>query len=90
MKDRLRTIGDIGLAVERLRKDSPLSTVEIAQRSGRSRDVLNRLERGQDVSLSSLVAILGALGHAIEIVPAGRPTLDEMARRFAAEPPDDE
>jgi transcriptional regulator with XRE-family HTH domain len=90
MKDKLRTLSDIGSAVERLRNDSLLSTVEIAKRSGRSRDVLHRLERGQDVSLSSLVAILRVLGHAIEIVPAGRPTLDEMSRRFAADESDDE
>jgi HTH-type transcriptional regulator/antitoxin HipB len=90
MKDKLRSLNDIGAAVARLRGESPLSTVEIARRSGRSRDVLNRLEHGHDVSLSSLLAILGAMGHAIEIVPAGRPTLDEMARRFAAGQPDDE
>jgi len=83
MKDSLRALGDVGQRVRQLRKASPLSTIEIAKRSGRSRNVLNRLERGEDVSLSSLLAILTVLGCAVEIVPSGRPTLDEMARRFA-------
>ena len=81
MKDR--TLADIGQHIRRLRKASPLSTVEIAARSGRSRDVLHRLERGEDVALSSLLAILSVLGHALEIVPAGPPSIEEMARRFA-------
>jgi len=81
MKDR--TLADIGERVHQLRKASPLSTVEIAARSGRSRDVLHRLERGEDVSLSSLLAILSVLGHAVEIVPGGPPSIEEMARRFA-------
>ena len=83
MKDILRTLTDIGEQVRALRKASPLGTVEIAARSGRSRDVLNRLERGEDVSLSSLLAILAVLGQAVEIVPGGPPTLQEMARRYA-------
>lgn len=90
MADRLRSLGDVGAQVQALRKASSMSTVDIAKRSGRSRDVLNRLERGEDVSLSSLLAILAVLGHAIQIVPAGRPTLDEMARRFGQAEPGDE
>ena len=73
---------ELGQQVRALRLASPLSTVEISRRAGRSRDVLNRLERGEDVSLSSLLAILGALGQALQIVPAERPTLAEMARRY--------
>lgn len=83
MKDKLRTLSDIGTKVREARKNAKLTTVEVAAVSSRSRDVLNRLERGEDVSLSSLLAILAAIGHAIEIVPAGAPTLAEMARRFA-------
>ena len=83
MKDRLRALGDVGTAIRDTRKAAGLTTVDVAARSGRSRDVLNRLERGEDVSLSSLLAILAAIGHSIEIVPAGPPTLAEMARRFA-------
>jgi HTH-type transcriptional regulator/antitoxin HipB len=83
MKDRLRTLSDIGTAIREARKSAQLTTVDVAAKSGRSRDILNRLERGEDVSLSSLLAILAAIGHSIEIVPTGPPTLAEMARRFA-------
>ena len=81
--DKIRTLTDLGAQVKALRADSPLGVVEIAQKSGRSRTVLNRLERGQDVSLSSLMSILQVLGYTLQIVPSGRPTLQEMSRRFA-------
>ena len=82
MKDNFRTMADIGAKVREARKAAKLSTVDVAARSGRSRDVLHRLERGEDVSLSSLLAILACIDHSIDIVPAGTPTLAEMARRF--------
>ena len=83
MKDKLRSLADVGEQVRASRKRSPLSATEIAARAGRSRNVLNRLERGEDVSLSSLLALLAAMGQALAIVPAGRPTLDEMRERYA-------
>jgi HTH-type transcriptional regulator / antitoxin HipB len=82
MQDRLRTLSDIGVRVREARKAAGLSMVEVAARCGRSRDVLHRLEHGDDVSLSSLVAILSAIGQCIEITPSGPPTLAEMAGRF--------
>lgn len=88
MKDRIRTLTDVGNQVKALRAESGLGVVEIAQKSGRSRDVLNRLEKGADISLSSLLALLQTLGHTIEIVPLGRPSLQEMRRRFAADADD--
>lgn len=88
MQDKLRTLADIGHRIREARKAARMSTVEVAARSGRSRDVLHRLEHGEDVSLSSLVAILAAIGQCIEITPSGPPTLAEMARRFG--PADDE
>ena len=83
MKDKIRTLRDLGRQVKELRVASPLGVVEIAEKSGRSRDVLNRLEKGADVSVSSLLALLQTLGHTIELVPLRRPTLQEMRRRFA-------
>jgi len=88
MKDIIRTPIDLGQQVKALRAESGLGVVEIARKSGRSRDVLNRLEKGADVSLSSLLDLLQTLGHTIAIVPLGRPSLQEMRRRFGAD--DDE
>ena len=83
----LRTLQDVGRRVARLRKADRLAATEISRKSGRSRDILNRLERGEDVSLSSLVDILHAMGYVLDIRRAGPPTLEEVRERFA---PDDE
>jgi transcriptional regulator with XRE-family HTH domain len=88
--DKLRTASDIGQAIKALRKASGLTTTEISERSGRSRDVLHRLEAGSDVSLRSLIDLLAAMGHGIQFIPLGRPTLEEVRRRRALEPGEDE
>ena len=82
---KLKTLADIGTQIRALRQTGKLGTADIAQKSGRSRDVLNRLERGKDISLSSLIAILAAMGYGIDIVRLGRPTLAEMTQRFASD-----
>jgi DNA-binding phage protein len=59
-----------------------LKAVEVARRSGRSRDILHRLEGGQDVSVSSLLDILRAMNLSLSLVPAGTPTMEEVRERF--------
>lgn len=83
MSDTINLLSDLGRQVRALRRASGLTTTEIASASGRSRDVLNRLERGQDVSVSSLLAILAAIGHGVVVQPKGRPTLEQMRARFS-------
>lgn len=85
MADKLRTPLELGIALRRVRQERKLKTVDIAEHSGRSRDVLNRLEKGQDVTVHSLFAILRAMGLSLRIENAGMPTLEEMQARFAAE-----
>lgn len=85
MKDKIRNLHDIGNAVRELRRKSKTRTVQIAEKSGRSRDVLNRLEKGQDISLSSLLSILGAMDYGLAIVRLGSPTLAEMHERSRME-----
>jgi HTH-type transcriptional regulator / antitoxin HipB len=79
----IQTLAELGQAVRDARLAARLSTVEVARDSGRSRDVLHRLESGQDVSASSLLAILAAIGRHIELAALARPTLSDMQRRFA-------
>ncbi len=86
--DKLRTPHDLGLALKASRLERRLKTIAIAQASGRSRDVLNRLEKGQDVTLQSLFDILRAMGLCLRIEAAGLPTLEEMRARFAEEEDD--
>jgi HTH-type transcriptional regulator / antitoxin HipB len=79
----IQTLAELGQAVRDARLAACLTTVEVAKVSGRSRDVLHRLENGQDVSASSLLAILAAIGRRIEFTAVTRPTLGDMQRRFA-------
>ncbi len=90
MKDKIRFLSDVGSQVRALRQATQMPTALIAEKSGLSRDVLNRLEKGRDVSLTSLLAILAAMGHTIEIVGLGLPTREEMRRRTLQEMEDDD
>ncbi len=84
MKDIIRIPSDLGRAVKTARKSMRIKTTYIAKHTGRSRDVLNRLERGEDVTVSALMDILSAMGLVLCIERAGLPTLNEMAARVAA------
>lgn len=83
MSDRIRTLEDLGRAVQQMRRAQRLTTVEVARRSARSRDVLHRLEAGRDVSASALLDILQVMGCSLAVERAGMPTLQEMRERFA-------
>ena len=88
MADSIRLLSDLGPAVKRARVGRRLSPMEKAKRSGRSRATLYRLEGGEDVSVSVLLDILRSTGHALAIVPAGMPTLEEIQERFGQEDDD--
>ena len=90
MQDIIRLPSDLGKAVKSARKTMGIKTTYIAKHTGRSRDILNRLERGEDVTVSSLMDILSAMGMVLRIERAGLPTLDEMAARVAAWQEEDE
>jgi len=90
MKDIIRLPKDLGLAVKSARQELGIKTTDIARHSGRSRDILNRLERGEDVNVSSLMDILAAMGLVLRIERAGLPTLEEMTARFADLDEDDD
>ena len=91
MDDKLRSLLALGKTLKSVRQERKLKTVDIAKHSGRSRDVLNRLEKGQDATVHSLFDILRAMGLCMRIENAGMPTLEEMQARFAADDghPDD-
>ena len=88
MQDIIRLPSDLGLAVRQARKAARLKASDVARNAGRSRDVLHRLERGDDVTVASLLAILGSMGLVLKIEPAGLPSLREMQQRFAEDPDD--
>lgn len=82
MKDIVRTPEDLGRAIRSARKGAKLKATAIAEHSGRARNVLYRLEGGQDVTVASLLDILRAMKLAIYLEPLGMPTLEEMRRQF--------
>lgn len=83
MKDILSLPKDLGEAIHAARKASGLKATDIARRSGRARNVLYRLERGEDVTVASLLDILRAMSLGLRLEPAAPPTLDDVRRRFA-------
>ena len=88
MTDKIRLPDELGMQLRERRKVLGMSKSELAQRAGKVREVIYRLEAGEDVTVSSLIAVLSALKLAICLEPAGLPTAAEVARRFAED--DDE
>lgn len=88
MKDILTVPKDLGDAIHAARKASGQKATEIARRSGRARNVLYRLERGDDVTVASLLDILRSMGLGLRLETAAPPTLDDVRRRFAEDSDD--
>jgi HTH-type transcriptional regulator / antitoxin HipB len=82
MKDILSLPEDLGTAIQAARKASRQKATDIARRSGRARSVLYRLERGEDVTVASLLDILRSMGLGLRLAPAAPPTLEDVRRRF--------
>jgi len=82
MTSNIRLPDELGQDIQARRRALKLSKVELAKRAGKVREVIDRLEAGQDSTVSSLLAVLGALGLVLRLEPAGLPTADEVARRF--------
>lgn len=82
MTDTARLPDELGRQLLERRKALGLSKSELAQRAGKVREVVYRLEAGEDSTVSSLLAVLGALGLALRLEPAGLPSAQEVARRF--------
>lgn len=82
MSVNIRSAAELGQSLQLLRKQQKVSATELARRSGRSRDLIWRLESGRDVSTSALLDVLRALGSAVNLAPVALPTLDEMRERF--------
>lgn len=84
----IRLQDELGRELRRRREAAHLSKSALAQRAGKVREVIYRLEAGEDVAVSSLLAVLAALGLALRIDEAGLPTMEEVAARFAADEDD--
>lgn len=79
----MQTLAELGRAVMERRKGLHLSQQEVSQRSGLSRELLVRFERGQvsDFGSRKLLAVLAVLGLEMNFVEVGMSgTLDELRR----------
>lgn len=82
MTDTVRLPDELGQRLAARRKALGWSKSELALRAGKVREVVYRLEAGEDSTVSSLFAVMGALGLALRLETAGLPTADDVARRF--------
>ena len=87
----IRFPDELGVQLRQQREALGLSKSELAAKTGKVREVVYRLEAGEDTTVSSLLAVLGALGLSLRLEKAGLPTAAEVARRFQMddEPMDD-
>jgi len=85
MTINIRLPDELGAQLQAQRRALKLSKSELAARAGKVREVIFRLESGQDTTVSSLLAVLGALGMALRLERVGLPSAQEVARRFQEE-----
>lgn len=78
----IRLQDELGEQLKEIRRAQKMSKSELASRAGKVREVISRLELGQDTTVSSLMAVLGAMGLAIRLEKVGLPSAVEVARRF--------
>lgn len=85
MTDIIRLPDELGQQLRARREALGMGKAELAARAGKVREVVYRLEAGEDTTVSSLMAVLSALGLAMRLESAGLPTAAEVARRFQEE-----
>ena len=82
MTIHIRLLDELGRELSERRKALRMSQRGLAEKSGKVREVMHRLETGQDTTVSSLLAVLSALGLALHLESVGLPTSAEVASRF--------
>lgn len=85
----IRLLSDLGAEFKRTRKKLGISASALAQKAGRSRYTLYRLEKGEEVSTGTLLDFLLAMGCSLSIESSGLPSLEEMRQRFNFEETDE-
>ena len=80
--DILRLPDELGEQLRAQREARGMSKSELAAKAGKVREVIYRLEAGEDTTVSSLMAVLGALGLGMRLERVGLPSAKDLARRF--------
>lgn len=82
MTDKIRLPDELGRELRERRELLGMSKSELAEKAGKVREVIYRLEAGEDATVSSLLAVLGALGLTLSLTRAGLPSASEVSARF--------
>jgi len=82
MTDNIRLPDELGNVLRMRREALGLSKTELANRAGKVREVVYRLEAGEDTTVSSLMAVMAALKLVMGLEPAGLPSAEDVAKRF--------
>ncbi len=85
MTDKIRLPDELGRQLRERREALGMGKSQLAAKAGKVREVIYRLEAGEDSTVSSLLAVAGALGMAIRLERAGMPSAAEVAARFQDE-----
>ena len=89
MTDMIRWPDELGQQLRARRAALGLSMTDLAAKAGKVREVIYWLGAGDDTTVSSLMAVLSALGMALRLERVGLPSAQEVARRFADDDDDD-
>ena len=81
---------ELGSELRARREALGLSKLKLANKAGKVREVIYRLEEGQEASVSSLLAVVRALGLVVRLEQGGMPTAEEVARAFREGADDEE
>lgn len=82
MASKIRLPDELGGQLRARREALGMSKTELAEKAGKVREVVYRLEAGEESTVSSLLAVVGALGLALRLERAGMPSAEEIAARF--------
>ena len=88
MTDNVRLPDELAQQLRARREALGLSKSALAEKAGKVREVIYRLAAGEDSTVSSLLAVMGALGLVMRMERAGLPTASEVAARFMDEDDD--
>ena len=72
----------MGQLLRARREELGLSKSALADKAGKVREVIYRLEAGEEATVSSLLAVAAALGLSLRLERTGLPSASEVSARF--------
>lgn len=82
MTGNIRLPDALGQLLRARREELGLSKSALAEKAGKVREVIYRLEAGEEATVSSLLAVAAALGLSLRLERAGLPSASEVSARF--------